>query len=169
VPCAFTFGKDQRVHSHSCVLPAVEPGSNPDTGTISAEQTIVQPFSNAMLLTAVSIWPIVDVGDQTMLKPFVLFVATCTIVSLAGVSAYANRTPCGARGMIVDRLQEKYQEVPRAKGLGNATQIVEIWASVETGTFTILITDPTGKSCIAATGANWLEGLESPEKAGIAG
>ena len=35
------------------------------------------------------------------------------------------------------------------------TTVVEVWASPETGTFTVMMTNAHGLSCILATGTDW--------------
>lgn len=62
---------------------------------------------------------------------------------------------CGPRDPFVAQLTEKYKEVSKGVGLSSATQVVEFWASDETGTFSVLITYPNGMTCILATGRNW--------------
>ncbi len=83
-------------------------------------------------------------------------------VGLVFASAASADGKCGQREQIVAQLAEKYKESHRASGLQSGTQMVEIWASEGSGTFTILFTQPNGISCIAAVGQNWLELPETP-------
>ena len=56
------------------------------------------------------------------------------------------------------RLQSKYAEVLAGRGIqevGNQNAILEIWASEETGTFTVLLTNAAGISCVMAAGDHW--------------
>lgn len=62
---------------------------------------------------------------------------------------------CGDRSKIVANLAEKYGETHIGGGLQSGTQMIEIWSSAETGSFTILLTRPTGKSCIVSSGQHW--------------
>ncbi len=64
---------------------------------------------------------------------------------------------CAERDTIVDRLAQKYSESHQASGLQSATKMVELWTSSTTGSWTILITDAHGKTCIAAAGNSWLD------------
>ena len=89
-------------------------------------------------------------------------ITMCCALCLAVASPAIAAQTCAERGVIVDRLKEKYRESHRASGLGTDTKMVEIWASPESGSWTILITEANGKSCIAAAGQNWLE-LDSGE------
>jgi len=55
------------------------------------------------------------------------------------------------------QLQAKYKETHRASGLESDTKMVEIWTSEASGTWTILITQANGQTCVAAAGKNWLD------------
>ncbi len=73
------------------------------------------------------------------------------IVSAHTATAQMNRN-CGTRDHVVTRLADKYGETRRSMGLGANNQIVEIFASDETGTWTITVTMPTGMTCLVASG-----------------
>lgn len=62
---------------------------------------------------------------------------------------------CGSRDALIAKLGEKYGEVRRGGGLTGTTAIFEIWASDQTGTWTILKTTPDGLSCVMAVGDGW--------------
>lgn len=64
---------------------------------------------------------------------------------------------CGPRDQLVSQLTDTYQEVSRGVGLTSATQVVEIWASEKTGSFSVLVTYPNGMTCILAAGKNWID------------
>ncbi|MEM7212573.1 MAG: hypothetical protein AAF479_11885 [Pseudomonadota bacterium] len=59
---------------------------------------------------------------------------------------------CGARGDIISQLEKKYGETRRSVGLQQGRGVVEIFASEKSGSWTILVTDPRGKSCLMAAG-----------------
>ncbi|MEM9060654.1 MAG: hypothetical protein AAGD13_09345 [Pseudomonadota bacterium] len=59
---------------------------------------------------------------------------------------------CGARGEIIKQLEKKYGETRRSLGLQQGRGVVEIYASAKTGSWTILVTDARGKSCLMAAG-----------------
>lgn len=62
---------------------------------------------------------------------------------------------CGMRDSVVRNLGEKYGEVRRGGGLTGSTAIYEIWASEDTGSWTILKTLPNGLACVMAVGESW--------------
>ncbi len=72
----------------------------------------------------------------------------------------AQPTTCGPRDRIVGQLSEKYGEIRQGAGLRSATQILEVWSSKKTGSWSVLITDSNGVSCIMAAGQNWVENPE---------
>lgn len=62
------------------------------------------------------------------------------------------------RDTLIERLQSMYSERLTAGGLQkgrSAQQVMEIWASDKTGSFTVLVTSPQGISCVVATGTDY--------------
>ncbi|MCO6384160.1 hypothetical protein [Oceanicola sp. 502str15] len=82
---------------------------------------------------------------------------TALLLASAPLAAQTADGPCGKRQFFVDQLVETYQEQPVAGGLQSEDSLVEIWASKETGSFTILVTDPGGETCVAFTGEDFHE------------
>lgn len=70
-------------------------------------------------------------------------------------AAARQATPCGDRGAIVARLAEKYGESRQSIGIGGNNTLVEVFASRETGSWTILMTTAEGRSCLIASGQNY--------------
>jgi hypothetical protein len=75
--------------------------------------------------------------------------------------AAASTGVCGERAKIVDRLQSKYGESRQGIGIAQGQRVVEIWASEDSGSWTIVITLPDGSSCLMAAGEDW-EPLKKP-------
>ena len=69
--------------------------------------------------------------------------------------AAAEPVPCAPRATIVERLTAQYQEELAAQGLQTAAVMIEVFASRDTRTFTILASRLDGQSCIVATGEGW--------------
>ena len=90
-----------------------------------------------------------------MFKGLNVCVGTLLLASI-GSTAMAQ-TACGTRDKIVGQLKNKYSETHIASGLETDTKMVEIWTSEVSGTWTILITQANGVTCIAAAGRNWLD------------
>jgi hypothetical protein len=68
----------------------------------------------------------------------------------------AQDSPCAERTNVVDTLGTQYKESPRAIGLVSHEAVLEIFVS-ETGTWTVVVTDPAGVSCVLAAGQSWEE------------
>lgn len=83
------------------------------------------------------------------------------------MAASAQGQNCGARNTVVDRLADKYGESRQSIGMAPKGRVVEVFASQETGTWTITITMPNGVTCLVASGQSY-EKLDEPiEPAGI--
>ena len=89
-------------------------------------------------------------------------------VMLAQPANAQMQLTCLDREMLIQRLETRYNESLNGAGLQGPTIILEIWSSKESGSFTILVTKPNGKSCIVASGLNW-HTFDIPAKAGISG
>jgi hypothetical protein len=81
--------------------------------------------------------------------------------TLATLSVLAAATPalaeagCPQRQLVTDHLRSKYQEAPVAMGLADNGGVIEVFATGEGSTWTILITTPDGATCMIASGQGW--------------
>ena len=73
----------------------------------------------------------------------------------------AGSGACAARGAIVAKLKERFGETLRSVGVQRSDGVVEVYASETTGTWTILVTRPDGRSCLLAAGELWTEQPEA--------
>lgn len=84
-----------------------------------------------------------------------------TIALLMGGAAIAtpalsqSALTCAPRTVFTEAMTENRGEEMIGGGLHNGQQIVEIWASEETGSFTILMTFANGSSCLIGTGTHF--------------
>lgn len=92
-------------------------------------------------------------------------------ILLTGVSplplAAQGVAPCADRDTVLERLASHYGETRQSVGLGANNRLVEVFASEETGSWTITVTLPTGKTCLLASGEAFeavQEALLTPEK-----
>jgi len=79
----------------------------------------------------------------------------------------AQSTACLPRDRLVESLSDKFSESLAGGGLQSAEQLIEIWRSEASGSFTIIMTRPDGVSCVVATGENWQDAAAVP--AGVTG
>lgn len=86
----------------------------------------------------------------------ITFVAALAATALTTGAVHAQgAASCANRDLIVERLADRYGETRQSAGLNQNNGMVEIFASEETGTWTILVTMPTGTSCLLAAGRDW--------------
>ena len=83
------------------------------------------------------------------------FVATFAAISLVSIAGKAEAAPpCASHDKVVDFLGNKFKESRRVMGVVNSTAAMEIFMSQQ-GTWTIVITNTSGTSCITAAGEEW--------------
>lgn len=82
---------------------------------------------------------------KTIKPMFSLLVAVC----VAGPASAQN---CAPRNIVVERLAAKYGESRQSMGLGANNAVVEVFASPDTGTWTITVTSVYGQTCLVASG-----------------
>ena len=73
---------------------------------------------------------------------------------LVTTQATAQEIPCMPHADAVKTLKDKFQEIPVAMGMEQRGGVVEIFAS-KSGSWSFVITGPTGKSCMMINGQNW--------------
>ncbi len=89
-----------------------------------------------------------------MVKKLTAFsVVFAVLMFSCSCTAYAQ-VACGPRNDIVKRLADKFKETQVAMGLSNSGKLIEVFVS-DKGSFTVLMSDPNGTSCVATAGENW--------------
>ena len=76
-------------------------------------------------------------------------------VLLSTHHAHAQQQNCAPRLAVVDRLAETYGETRQSIGLATNNTVVEVFASAESGTWTLVVTNPRGVSCLVAAGRSF--------------
>ena len=84
---------------------------------------------------------------STIFSP--LMAATSLAVPAMAQTAPSN---CGTHDAISQRLALSYGESRQSIALGANNTIVETYASLDTGTWTIVVTTPGGPTCLVAAG-----------------
>ncbi len=90
-----------------------------------------------------------------------LFALTLTF-GMAATAPPAFAQNCAEREAIITKLQESYTEELAFGGLQKtrgAQSVMEVWTSKETGSYTVLVTNANGISCIVAVGTNFFEAI----------
>lgn len=79
----------------------------------------------------------------------------------APLAAQAQGQNCGDRDRVVERLTATYGESRQSIGMAPQGRLVEVFASLETGTWTIMVTMPNGITCLIASGQSF-EAVDEP-------
>ena len=85
---------------------------------------------------------------QTFVK-FSVLALGALIASTTVTNAQAN---CAPRDRVIDRLAEAYGETRQSIGLAQNNVVMEVFASTDTGTWTITATNSAGTTCLVASG-----------------
>ena len=86
---------------------------------------------------------------------------------LATQHAFAESNQnCAPRDRVVTRLATSYGETRQSIGIAPNNTVVEVFASAETGTWTIIVTMPTGVTCLVASGQAFETLVEAPPAPG---
>lgn len=92
--------------------------------------------------------------NKRVLNAFI-FIVIVLVAMLWIALASAQSSSCAPREIIVGRLADKYGETRQSMGLNQNNGVVELFASQETGTWTITVTMPNGMMCLMAAGQDW--------------
>ena len=88
-----------------------------------------------------------------MTNPFACLTLALGLAAFIPTPGYSQAiSNCAERESVVEKLQSSYGETRQSIGLGANNSLVEVFASDETGTWTITVTMPGGKTCLVASG-----------------
>ena len=76
------------------------------------------------------------------------------VLMLAAQQGHAAQ--CADHATVVANLAQYYGETRQSIGLAHDNTVVEVFASLETGSWTITVTRPGGPACLAAAGQAYL-------------
>lgn len=75
--------------------------------------------------------------------------------------AQAQAAPCATHEAMARLLADRWGETRRTVALDSTGAMVEMWASDDTGTWTLTVTRPGGPTCMVAAGTAW-EAVKPP-------
>lgn len=84
---------------------------------------------------------------------------------LATQNAFAAPN-CADRSVVLNELAAKYRETHRAIGMAANNTMMEMFASADTGTWTLTVTTPDGTTCLVASGIGYEDISENLPAAG---
>ncbi len=96
-------------------------------------------------------------------RGFLMLVIALTAWVQIASPAWGRGADCLDHTSAVTRLMLKYGEQLVAQGLATDGMVVELYASANGDTWSILVVSPTGVACLAAAGEGWtLENVQIP-------
>ena len=84
-----------------------------------------------------------------------VLVFSAMMVSFQVAEANAQNA-CFDRGALIKHLDGKFQEAPVAAGLAANGSVLEVFTSPDGVTWTIVLTQPNGATCVMASGESWM-------------
>ena len=96
-----------------------------------------------------------------------IFLPIFVSMSMCAAAPVTAQSNCSPRDQVVERLASKYGESRQSIGMAPKGRVVEVYASLETGTWTITVTMPNGITCLVASGQSFENLDEAVEPAGI--
>jgi hypothetical protein len=75
--------------------------------------------------------------------------------ALAGTEPVPVRLPCFSYAEVARQLKGTYEEAPVSLGLQANGNLLQVFNSAKSGSWTIVSTSPDGTACILAAGRNW--------------
>jgi hypothetical protein len=95
------------------------------------------------------------------MKKLAIAAMVAAIASGAAAPAQAQSPNCGPRADVVKALTERYGETVQGMGIAGNNRLMELWASVAAGTWTLTSTGPDGMTCLVADGHSY-ESVNAP-------
>ncbi|SHJ00677.1 hypothetical protein SAMN04488012_10459 [Palleronia salina] len=101
-----------------------------------------------------------------MTRPLMILTLSLGTIALAIGAARAQAGQnCAPRPIVLQKLNDVYEETRRSIGLSGSGQVVEVFAA-DSGSWTIIVTSPNGLTCVAAAGQSFETTTESRAPAG---
>lgn len=78
--------------------------------------------------------------------------------AMASKPAGAQEAPFiwAERAVVVEELEKKYTEIPRALGITSDGSVLELFSAPDGQTWTLVVTLPNGMSRVVASGESWI-------------
>lgn len=126
-----------------------------------AEQVVNKADAQGILATPLSKGRHDMKRKNKLLHLGALTVSAGIYLALATDAMAQRARNCGPRDVVVTRLAEGYGETRQSIGLGANNSVVEVFASDETGSWTITVTSVNGMTCLVASGQSFEELVEA--------
>ncbi len=105
-----------------------------------------------------------QIPEEDIMKHLIHLSALLVGVLLVASPAHAQQN-CGPRAALIEALSELFGETRTGYGLGTGNSVVEVYSSAQTGSWSILVTNAQGVSCLVAAGQAWatVKAVTAPE------
>jgi hypothetical protein len=100
---------------------------------------------------------------------FKCIASAAVVAGMAAVAPPASAQACGDRDELIAELDSLHKEHLVAAGLHDEHHLVELWASEDGATWTLLLSRADGFACVMGAGSAWLPYPEGDVVAGIEG
>jgi hypothetical protein len=88
-------------------------------------------------------------------------ICVIAVLILLAVTANAQDMPiCMPRERLQTELRQAYQEVPISGGMLSTGVLLEIYAKLDGGSFSMVVTDPAGEACVIRVGSDWVNRMD---------
>lgn len=85
-----------------------------------------------------------------------MFALSLGLAGMLAAADLAHGAPqCDSREAVTTLLADRYGETRRSVGIAGQAAVMEVFASDETGTWSITMTLPDGMMCLMASGSNY--------------
>src|SRR5882724_6403148 len=84
-------------------------------------------------------------------------IAAIPVAAATPAATASGLPPCGSRPEILKQLSKRFNEAPVALGLAKNGSVIEVLTSDDGETWTIMVSQPNGPSCLVAVGEGWEE------------
>ena len=93
---------------------------------------------------------------KAMMKTMIKLTMSLGLTVIVAQQAHAQSgRKCAPRDAVIERLAGTYGETRQSIGLGEQGMMIETFASENTGTWTITVTNPNGQTCLVASGRSF--------------
>jgi hypothetical protein len=85
-----------------------------------------------------------------------MFALSFGLAAMLAAADIAHGAPqCDSREAVTALLADRYGETRRSVGIAGQAAVMEVYASTETGTWSITMTLPDGRMCLMASGSDY--------------
>lgn len=85
-----------------------------------------------------------------------MFALSFGLAAMLAAADIAHGAPqCDSREAVTALLADRYGETRRSVGIAGQAAVMEVYASDETGTWSITMTLPDGRMCLMASGSDY--------------